>query len=192
MNKIGLMGGTFDPPHLAHLIIAQEALESCGLDEVWFLPSFIPPHVQGKRAHTSAEDRVEMVRRAIATNDRFKLELAEIRRKGASYTIDTLRELHEKCPSCRFSFILGADMLNDLPTWHGVAELCRLTSFIAFSRPGYSAHPPKYADVCSIELPAIDISSSNLRERLSEGRSCKYFLQDSVTDYIKERRLYEN
>ncbi|CAM3105362.1 nicotinate-nucleotide adenylyltransferase [Sporolactobacillus spathodeae] len=190
MKKIGLMGGTFDPPHLAHLIIAEEALETCGLDAVWFIPSYQPPHVQGKFAHSSAADRVEMVRRAIRCNDRFKLEQTEIERKGPSYTVDTLRALRRTYPECSFYFIIGADMINDLPTWHGVAELCKLTSFIGFSRPGYVARPPAFADVSYIEMPTLDISSSALRKRLSEGRTCKYFLTDTVLDYIKERQLY--
>lgn len=190
MKKIGLLGGTFDPPHLAHLLIAQEALESCGLDEVWFLPSYIPPHKQGKVAHTRAEDRVEMVRRAIQGNSRFRLSLVEIKRKGRSYTVDTLRELTEKYGDDRFYFILGADMLADLPTWHGVRELCQMTSFIGFRRPGFSGEHPVYADVVYMDMPEIGISSSFMRSRLKSGRTCRYFLQDSVIHYIEERQLY--
>ncbi|MFT8362067.1 MAG: nicotinate-nucleotide adenylyltransferase [Sporolactobacillus sp.] len=190
MRKIGLIGGTFDPPHLAHLIIAEEALEACTLDEVWFIPSFQPPHVHGKRARAQAMDRVEMVRRSIGRNKRFKLELTEILREGPSYTVDTLRDLRKKHPNDQFYFIMGADMINDLPTWHGVRELCQLTSFIGFSRPGYVALPPDYAAVTFIEMPVLDISSSALRKRFSEGRSCRYFVTDSVANYIKERGLY--
>ncbi|RYM05286.1 nicotinate-nucleotide adenylyltransferase [Sporolactobacillus sp. THM7-7] len=192
MKKIGLLGGTFDPPHLAHLLIAEEALESCRLDEVWFLPSYMPPHRQGKVTHTSADNRVEMVRRAISDNDRFKLSLIEIDRKGRSYTVDTLTELTKKYTEDRFYFILGADMVSDLATWHRVGDLCRLTSFIAFRRPGYPAEHPDYADVIYIDMPEVDISSSYLRERLKAGRSCRYFLPDGVKKYIEERRLYED
>lgn len=192
MKKIGLMGGTFDPPHLMHLLIAQEALESCRLDEVWFLPTCQPPHIQEKVAQTSPEDRVEMVRRAISGNDRFRISLAEVVRGGKSYTVETLRELTTKFPEHQFCFILGADMVDDLPNWHGIDELCRLTSFIAFRRPGFASANPAHADVTYIDMPLIDISSSHIRERLQEGRSCRYFLPDAVIEYIKGRHLYED
>ncbi|MCI1856593.1 MAG: nicotinate-nucleotide adenylyltransferase [Sporolactobacillus sp.] len=191
-RKIGILGGTFDPPHLMHLLIAQEALEVCGLDEVWFLPSYIPPHAAGKVAVSAPEDRVELVRRAIAGNDRFHVSMAEIKRKGKSYTVDTMRQFRRSRPNVHFYFILGADMVDDLPTWHGIAELIRLTSFIGFRRPGFAAANPAGADVAYIDLPMIDISSSMLRERLKNGRSCRYFLPDAVLEYIKRRRLYED
>lgn len=192
MKKIGLLGGTFDPPHLMHLLIAQEALEACGLDEVWFLPSYIPPHIQGKTAHTGADDRQEMVSRAIMGNEKFRLSTVELRRKGKSYTVDTLRELNSQYPDNRFYFILGADMVDDLPTWHGIDELRRLTSFIGFRRPGFPAGNPAHVDVIYIDMPLIDISSSILRRRLRDGRSCRYFLADAVIKYIRERQLYED
>ncbi|WP_100488656.1 nicotinate-nucleotide adenylyltransferase [Sporolactobacillus pectinivorans] len=192
MKKIGLLGGTFDPPHLMHLLIAQEALETCKLDEVWFLPSYIPPHIQGKIAHTGADDRQEMVSRAIMGNERFRLSTVEVRRKGKSYTVDTLRELKSQYPDNRFYFILGADMVDDLPTWHGIDELRRLTSFIGFRRPGFPAGNPARVDVIYIDMPLIDISSSILRRRLRDGRSCRYFLADAVIKYIRERQLYED
>lgn len=192
MKRIGLLGGTFDPPHLAHLLIAQEALEKCGLDEIWFMPSYIPPHKQGKVAHTDAENRVEMVKRAIMENNQFRLSLIEVNRKGRSYTVDTLRELTEKYPENHFFFILGADMVNDLPTWNGIDELCQLTTFIGFRRPGYPTAHPEHADVIYIDMPQVDISSSFLREQLKAGLSCRYFLPDAVKKYIEERRLYED
>ncbi len=192
MRRIGLLGGTFDPPHLAHLLIAQEALERCELDQVWFMPSYIPPHKQGKIAHTDAGFRVEMVKRAIQDNNRFRLSLVEVNRGGRSYTVDTLKELTGTYPDDRFFFILGADMVNDLPTWNGIDELCRLTTFIGFRRPGYRAGHPANADIIYIDMPQVDISSSFLRERLKAGLSCRYFLPDAVKTYIEERGLYED
>lgn len=192
MRKIGLLGGTFDPPHLAHLLIAEEALETCGLDEVWFLPSYIPPHIQGKVAHTGAEDRLAMVEKAIHGNSCFKLSTVEVDRKGRSFTVDTLRQLRTNYPDDRFYFILGADMADDLPNWHGIDELRRLTDFIGFKRPGYSARNPAHVTITYVDMPLIDISSSMIRKRLKEGRSCRYFLPDDIIKYIKERRLYED
>ncbi|MET1247552.1 nicotinate-nucleotide adenylyltransferase [Sporolactobacillus sp. STCC-11] len=191
-KRIGIFGGTFDPPHLMHLLIAEEALEACELDQVWFLPSYQPPHVQGKTARASAEQRADMVYLAIKENERFAVCRAEIERKGKSYTVDTFRELTEKYPNYHFHFILGADMVDDLPTWHQVAELSKLTSFIAFKRPGYPETHPDFADVRYIDMPKVDLSSSFLRRRLRQGRSCRYFLNDAVINYIKERGLYED
>lgn len=191
-KRIGVFGGTFDPPHLMHLLIAEEALEACELDQVWFLPSYQPPHVQGKTARASAEQRADMVLLAIRDNERFAICRAEIERKGKSYTVDTFRELTEKYPNYHFHFILGADMVDDLPTWHQVTELSKLTSFIAFKRPGYPETHPTFADVRYIDMPKVDLSSSFLRRRLRQGRSCRYFLNDAVINYIKERGLYED
>lgn len=191
-KRIGVFGGTFDPPHLMHLLIAEEALEACELDQVWFLPSYQPPHVQGKTARASAEQRADMVLLAIRDNERFAVCRAEIERKGKSYTVDTFRELTEKYPNYHFHFILGADMVDDLPTWHQVTELSKLTSFIAFKRPGYPETHPTFADVRYIDMPKVDLSSSFLRRRLRQGRSCRYFLNDAVINYIKERGLYED
>ncbi|MCO7126360.1 nicotinate-nucleotide adenylyltransferase [Sporolactobacillus shoreicorticis] len=191
-KKIGLFGGTFDPPHLMHLLIAEEALEVCELDQVWFLPSYQPPHVQGKKACANAEQRAAMVRLSIKDNNRFAVCHAELERKGKSYTVDTLRSLKKSYPDDHFYFILGADMVDDLPTWHQVNELCTLTSFIAFKRPGYLEKHPDFADVRYIDMPKVDLSSSFLRERLKIGRSCRYFIRDEVINYIKERRLYEH
>ncbi|MCL1630441.1 nicotinate-nucleotide adenylyltransferase [Sporolactobacillus sp. CPB3-1] len=191
-KKIGLFGGTFDPPHLMHLLIAEEALEACKLDQIWFLPSYQPPHAKGKQAHTSAAHRAEMLRLAIEENEHFSICFAEIERRGKSYTVDTLRGLKQKYPDFQFYFILGADMVEDLPTWHHVNELCRMTSFIAFSRPGYADTPPDFADVRYIDMPKVELSSSYLRARLKQGKSCRYYLCDSVISYIKGRGLYEN
>ncbi|KLI03239.1 nicotinate-nucleotide adenylyltransferase [Sporolactobacillus inulinus] len=191
-KRIGVYGGTFDPPHLMHLLIAEEALEACGLDEVWFLPTYQPPHVQEKHARASAEERADMVGLAIEENDRFKLCRLELERKGKSYTVDTICLLNERYPDDSFYFILGADMVDDLPTWHKVGKLSELTSFIAFNRPGYPESHPDFADVQYIEMPLVDLSSSFLRERLKMGRSCRYFLCDAVINYIKERGLYAN
>ncbi|MCQ2008470.1 MAG: nicotinate-nucleotide adenylyltransferase [Sporolactobacillus sp.] len=193
MNKrIGIFGGTFDPPHLMHLLIAEEALEACELDQVWFLPSYQPPHVHEKKARASAKQRADMVRLSIMDNEQFAVCTAELERKGKSYTVDTFRGLKKTYPDDDFYFILGADMVDDLPTWHQVDELCRLTSFIAFKRPGYPEAHPDFADVHYIDMPKVDLSSSFLRERLKSGRSCRYFIKDAVINYIKERGLYED
>ncbi|MTT32486.1 nicotinate-nucleotide adenylyltransferase [Terrilactibacillus sp. BCM23-1] len=190
MKRIGLLGGTFDPPHLGHLLIAQEALERCELDQIWFLPSYIPPHKN--RKVTDSHHRIEMVRKAIHTNPSFQISLIEIERRGKSYTVDTLRQLKHAYPEYEFFFIIGADMIRDLPNWHKIDELCQLTSFIGFRRPGYIAKHPLQAQVHMIDMPQIEISSSDIRNRLKHYRSCMYLLNEEVKDYIKENHLYED
>lgn len=190
MKKIGLLGGTFDPPHLGHLLIAEESLEACQLDEVWFMPSYLPPHKE--RKVTPFSDRIEMVRRAIEDNPEFKLSMIEIERKGRSYTFDTLKELTHRYPLNKFFFIIGADMVNDLPNWYKIDDLVTLTSFIGLKRPGYEFTQPVQTKIISVDMPQFDVSSSFIRKRIKSHHSCRYFLCENVKDYIKERHLYED
>lgn len=187
--KIGLLGGTFDPPHYGHLIMAEEAREQAGLDEVWFLPTYLPPHK--KRQVTEAEHRIEMVNRAIRENPYFKLNVIEHERKGRSYTIDTILALKAIHPEHDFFFVVGGDMVEDLPNWYRIDELKTLISFIGISRTGFHHEWHKGFNVVEIDMPAIDLSSTLIRERLRSKRSCRYFLPDSVRSYIEETGLYE-
>ncbi|MFC7393279.1 nicotinate-nucleotide adenylyltransferase [Scopulibacillus cellulosilyticus] len=190
MKKIGLIGGTFDPPHLGHLAIAEEAADACRLDEVWFLPSYIPPHKD--RLVTDSDHRIAMVDRAIEDNPLFKLSLIEIKRKGRSYTYDTLYELKRRYPDDQFYFIIGADMVDDLPNWYKIDQLAKLTSFIGFKRPGYTFKKPEGVTIIPVEMPQIDISSSMIRKRINQHRSYRYFLCENVKKYIEEKGLYED
>lgn len=190
MKKIGILGGTFDPPHLGHLIIAEEAYHSCKLDEVWFMPVNQPPHKN--RIISEAGDRFNMVKIAIATNPHFKLCDIELEREGRSYTVDTIRELKSRYPDCAFYFIIGGDMAEDLPNWRGINELAQMVSFIAFERPGFTE--PKGNDLVKmvkIPSPAIRLSSTELRTRIRENRTTTYYLPEEVKKYIEENRLYE-
>jgi nicotinate-nucleotide adenylyltransferase len=194
MKRIGLMGGTFDPIHLGHLLAAETAREACGLDEVWFIPSRTPP-LKESEPFASGEDRLEMVRLAIAGNPAFRALDLELRRPGVSYSIDTARELKDRCPGCGFSYIIGGDRVNDLPSWHRIAELAEIVEFIGVGRPG---HPvdigalPEFlrGRVRVIPMPQLDISSSGIRARRREGRSIRYLVPDGVHDFILGKGLY--
>jgi len=194
MKRIGLMGGTFDPIHLGHLLAAETAREACGLDEVWFIPSRKPPLKAGEPA-ASGEDRLEMVRLAIAGNPAFKALDLELGRPGVSYSIDTVHELSARCPGCFFSYIIGGDRVNDLPRWHRIEELAALAAFIGVERPG---HPvdigalPEHlrGRVRIIPMPQLDISSSGIRALRREGRSVRYLVPDVVHDYMIRKGLY--
>lgn len=186
MMKVGILGGTFDPPHNGHLIIAQEVLTSLQLDEIWFMPTNIPPHKED--AKSTGRDRIEMVSRAIDDNDCFKLQTIEFERRGPSYTYDTMRILNEMYPRIDFYFIIGADMVEYLPKWYRIEELVRRVHFVGVKRPQFMIKS-KYK-ILEVEIPQFEISSSALRKRFRNHQNTRYFLPDSVRQYIKEKNLY--
>lgn len=185
MRRIGILGGTFDPPHIGHLIIAEEARVALKLEEVWFIPTSAPPH---KEASTDAEARVEMTKLAIEDNPYFKVNTIEIERSGKSYTIDTIEILKEENPDAEFYFIIGADMVEYLPHWERIDELVNLIRFVGVKRSGFELIS-EY-DILKVDIPLIEISSTMLRSRLREKRSVKYIVPDAVYSYIKGERLY--
>ncbi|GAA0432098.1 MAG: nicotinate-nucleotide adenylyltransferase [Bacillota bacterium] len=188
MKRIGILGGTFDPPHIGHLIIAEEVRISLELDEVWFIPSYTPPHKEDVK--TSPNNRLEMVHLAIENNRYFKVNPVEINRVGKSYTIDTIKELKKNHPHKTFYFIIGADMVEYLPKWERIDELMQLIQFVGVKRSTHSlqTHYP----IVEVDIPLIEISSTLLRERLERSETIHYLLPDSVYNYIKENHLYEN
>ncbi|WP_431798758.1 nicotinate-nucleotide adenylyltransferase [Halobacillus andaensis] len=184
--KIGLLGGTFDPPHLGHLIIAEHVLEAMGLEEVWFVPSHVPPHKQ--KSVISADIRLKMVEKAIDTNPRFRVSSIELEREGKSYTIDTLKQLIKQFPAHEFSFIIGGDMVDYLDRWHRIDELESIVQFIGVDRGDTAVKSAR--DVIMVDIPRVDISSSLIREKLAKGGSARYLVADQVYDFIKENSLY--
>lgn len=189
MKKIGLFGGTFDPPHFGHLLIAEQAREACSLDEIWFMPSRIPPHKESSNLCVD-EDRIEMVTRAIEDNPYFQLLLIEFERSGPSYTIDTIKELKKLHKDTNFYFIIGGDMVNYLPKWKDIEELLTLVTFIGIKRPGYELSSFYRDKVVMVEAPQLEISSSEIRDRLLKKQSVRYLLPEVVHNYIKEREIY--
>jgi nicotinate-nucleotide adenylyltransferase len=187
MTKVGILGGTFDPPHYGHLLIANEVLSKLNLDEIWFMPNQEPPH---KRKSESVEniDRLQMLELSIKGNSVFRIEKNELERSGPSFTVDTMKILNERYPNHQFFFIIGADMIEYLPNWHKIDELMKLVQFVGVQRPEYSSktdYPIIYVDV-----PAFDVSSSMIRERVQQGMTIRYLLPDSVIDFIRENHLY--
>ena len=188
MNKVGVIGGTFDPPHVGHLLIANDVRQKLSLDEVWFMPNHIPPHKQNKSV-TPTPIRVEMIQAAVASNSSFRVETIELQRDGPSYTYDTMLLLAKKYPDTRCYFIIGADMVEYLPKWHNIEKLLEIITFVGVKRPGYtfsSEYP-----VIEVEAPQMDISSTLIRKRVQEGWTSQYLVPDSVKEIIEEKRLYE-
>lgn len=188
MKKIGLLGGTFDPPHMGHLLIAEEVYDQLKLDEIWFVPSHEPPHKD--KATMAVVDRLEMIEAAIADNDHFFLERYEIDQPGKSYTFHTIAALTERYPSYRFYFIIGADMVEYLPKWYRIDELVTMVQFVGVKRPDYQLKTDY--PVILLDIPGVDISSTMIRERMKQNRTTTYYLPTSVNRIIKEKQLYES
>lgn len=199
-NKIGIFGGTFNPIHLGHLIIAETVREKMRLDRVLFIPSGQPPHKPDSEV-IDAEYRYEMVRRAVSSNRFFEASRVEIDRKGYTYTVNTLETLRETYGrEAGLFFIIGGDIIPELSTWKDFGNVVSLCEFAAVLRPGYGRKEieddnaqlrKKYGlKIHMVDAPLVDISSSDIRKRCGTGRSIKYLVPESVEEYIKEKGLY--
>ena len=187
MKKVGILGGTFNPPHIGHLIMANEAFHALQLDEVRFMPNAIAPHKQ-LVDDASAEDRLKMVEFAISPYDFFKIEPIEIELGGISYTYETMLELCKREPDVQFYFIIGGDMMDSLHTWYKIDELRKLVQFVGLKRPGTQS--TSTYDILLIEAPEIDLSSTLIRKRLKNGGTLTFILPEVVEAYIRKEGLY--
>ncbi len=199
--RIGIFGGTFDPIHLGHLLLAESCREQVPLDAVWFLPSAVPPHKQ-HRELTSSKERIEMLELAVGGYLAFSICRYETERGGVNYTADTLAQLREKEPAAEFFFLLGADMLHDLPRWRQPERICELALPVAVHRAGEL--PPDFGLLQGIaaaeridamrrhavEMPAIGLSGSDIRRRVAAGQSIRYRTPRAVEKYIETHSLY--
>ncbi|MDL4841472.1 nicotinate-nucleotide adenylyltransferase [Aquibacillus rhizosphaerae] len=187
MKKIGILGGTFDPPHLGHLLIAEEVNHKLNLDQVWFIPSYEPPHKE--KSNTKIEQRIAMIETAIKDNHNFSLSTIEVDRLGKSYTFDTIKLLKEKFPETMFYFIIGADMVEYLPKWYKIDQLTQLVQFVGVKRPEYKLNT-NYP-VIEVDIPVMEISSTMIRERIANNQSVRYLVPSNVLELIKEYHLYD-
>lgn len=187
MRKVGILGGTFNPPHHGHLLIANEVLSSLQLDEIWFMPNQEPPHKE-KLESIKNEDRQQMLELAVGDNKKFRVEPIELGRKGPSFTVETMRILKTKYREYQFFFIIGADMVEYLPKWYKIDELIKMVQFVGVDRPTYS-HKTNYP-ILYVDIPSFEISSSLIRERLKSGKTVRYLMPELVIDFIKENHIY--
>jgi nicotinate-nucleotide adenylyltransferase len=190
--RIGILGGTFNPIHLGHLLIAQDAVEAAKLDRVLFIPSATPPH-KALAGDISAAHRLRMVELAIAGDKRFKANDLEIRRGGKSYSVDTLTELRRRHPRSDFYFIIGADSLDELHLWKDACRLVKLCRFIAVTRPGYKGKPARIPALRYrlLDTHPCDIASRDIRDHVAQGKSIRYLVPDVVVGYIRSQKLYQ-
>jgi nicotinate-nucleotide adenylyltransferase len=185
---IGLFGGSFDPVHHGHLIVGQVAAEKLSLDSLRFVPAREQPFKTGQHG-TSSEHRAAMLSLAVAGTPGFSVERAELKRAGPSYTVDTLRHLREREPGAEFVLLLGADAAADLPAWKEAGRVAELARIAVFARPG-SPLPDLPWITAVVEVPAIDISATEVRRRAHRGLPLQYWVPDAVAEYIATHRLY--
>jgi nicotinate-nucleotide adenylyltransferase len=190
MKKVGILGGTFDPPHCAHLVMAQEALEAVSLDKVLFMPAPYPPHKAAKEL-TPYSVRLEMVTLLVADYPHFEISRLEEFRDGPSYTVDLLRHYHREHNDDVF-LIVGADSMNDFATWKNPEEILELATLVVFPRSGYSSIPAvgSEAPIVVCDAPIIDVSSSEVRQRLAAGLPVEHLLPEPIRDFIADNALY--
>lgn len=188
MRRLGVMGGTFDPPHFGHLAAASEAAYRLGLDRVAFVPTG-DPWQKDPQGVSAAKDRVHMTHLAIAQDPRFFLSRVDVDRQKKTYTVDTLRDLSREFPGVKLYFILGADSLASLTTWKNWAEIHGLATLVGVSRPGYELRSP-VDDVAVIQGPGLAISSTECRRRVAAGAPLSYLVPRRVCEYIGSRGLY--
>ena len=189
MKKVCIFGGTFNPPHIGHLIMANEVYQALQLDEIRFMPNAIPPHKEAVNLG-STKQRSDMVQLAIQPFPYFSIEPIELLRGGRSYTYDTMVELQCKEPDTQFSFLIGGDMIASLESWYRIDELVKIVQLIGVKRPGYEVKT-KYP-VLQIEVPQIDLSSTILRKRIALKQDVSLLIPDAVQDYIRQENLYES
>ncbi len=185
-RRTGLFGGSFDPIHVGHLILARDALEQLGLDRVIFIPAAISPH-KLHREPAPAEARLEMVRAAVAGEQEFEVEDCELGRAGPSFTIDTVRLLRERHPGDEFFYFIGEDNLALLHTWREIDELRRQVQFVVLARDA-SAVACEFPRVCR----QVDVSSTEVRKRVAHGQSIRYLLPQQACEVIHRNGLYRN
>ncbi len=199
--RLGILGGTFDPVHYGHLVLAECCREHCRLDRVLFVPVAVPPHKTAYEV-TAAADRVEMLKLAIGGHPQFEVCTYEVDRGGVNYTFETLAALQQEYPDAALFFLLGSDSLNDLPRWREPRRICELATLVVAQRAG-SSDPnwqplaglvsPERLDeyrACQTTMPQIGISSNNVRRRVAEGRSIRYLVPRAAEKYIETHGLY--
>ena len=199
-KKVGIMGGTFDPIHVGHLILGEAAWRQFGLDQVWYMPAGNPPHKQNRAGRASDGQRVEMVRLAIQSNPHFVLSLQEMNADGYSYTYRTLERLREQYPDTDLYFIMGADSLEDFDSWREPSRIVQNCQVVvatrnqmdqtAFDELLEKRRAQFRHDFRKLDTPNLDVSSRHLREMIRSRESIRYYVPDNVLQYIIQEKLY--
>lgn len=187
--KIGILGGTFDPIHYGHLILGEQVLCQLKLDKVIFVPAFKSPNKSSKK-RISALHHFNMVKLAVAGNPHFTVSDIETKRKGTSYTVDTVRQIKKIYPRAQLFLIGGSDLVSELPTWKNIDDILKMAKFVLAKRPGFGKRLSG-KHFLKIDVAQVDISSSLIRDLVKQKRSIRYLTPDSVVKYIEKHGLYK-
>jgi len=194
-RRIGIYGGTFDPVHLAHLVLAEQCRDQLDLQEVWFVPAHHPPHKSSTEI-SSPVHRKQMLEFAIAGHERFRISTVELDRAGPSFTVDTLESLSRQYPHTTWSLLIGADSLHDFPTWREPARIAQLARMVVVNRgqeplPDMQLNRDAFGDVWDVvTIPGLDLAASDIRQRVQQGRSIRFLVPRAVEVYIHQQNLY--
>ncbi len=192
-KRLGVLGGTFDPIHTGHLILAEQVREKLQLEQIIFIPCASPPH-KTERELSPADYRLEMTRLALEENSCFFVSDIELKRKGLSYTVETLRELRELYKDSEMFFLTGSDVLDEITTWKNPEEIYRLAKIVIAVRPGFDKFDPEdhfARRSIIVKITGMNVSSTQIREKVKSGQSIKYLVPQKVEEYIKNRGLYK-
>lgn len=191
-SSIGIFGGTFDPIHTGHLILAERAREELDLDVILFMPARVPPHKVHGRKIASGNARLQMIRLAIESNPAFRVTELELEREGVSYTVDSLEEIHRRAPGSKLLLLMGSDNARDFASWRQPDRILELVAIGVWERPGSYYWPEVYPDYIpqKVSSPLIEISSTDIRNRVAAGGSIRYMTPDPVCDYIEQHGIY--
>lgn len=196
--KVGIFGGTFDPVHLGHVIVAEQVMDELGLSHIVFVPGGMPPHKEASSVRASAEDRFEMVEMAVEDNERFSVDRVEVDAGKPMHSVETVGILKQKLPEDELFFISGADEVSNLLTWREPDRLLEQVVMVAATRPGYDlsrlghleAGLRNFDRIFPVECSRVDISASGIRRRMLQGKSIRYLVPEGVRGIIEKRRLY--
>lgn len=193
--RLGIYGGAFDPVHLGHLLLAEQAREQCQLDEIWFVPTRRPPHKDFEL--TEGRHRVEMLKFALAGHRQFVVKTLELEREEVSWTVDTLTRIQQQQPEASLFFLMGADSLHDLPTWREPERIARLATIVAVNRGTQACEQylkplaPNIANrVRFVTMPGVALSATDIRQRVKHRQSIRYMVPRAVEEYIAQQGLY--
>jgi nicotinate-nucleotide adenylyltransferase len=191
LPRIGILGGTFDPPHNGHIAIAKAALSECELQKVLFIPAKYPPHKPVDKV-TPERDRVQMLELAIKDYSEFEMSDIELKREGPSYTIDTLQEIKKLYSGVEIIFIIGADNILEIESWYRPDEILQAATVVAFNRPGFDLRGKYESKIKMLKMSPVDISSSEIRDKIRANESIKDLVPAAVREYIEKNSLYKN
>lgn len=191
MPRIGVLGGTFDPPHLGHLALARAALKECKLDRMIFVPAKYPPHKPASDV-SSEFDRLNMLKLALEGHPEFEISDLELKRNGLSYSVDTLKEIKKLYPRYEIFFIIGADNISEMESWYNPEEILEIATVAAFTRPGFAPQGKFATMIRQFEMKPVDISSTDIRAKIRNKESVTALVPGPTLEYIIDNNLYGN